>query len=87
MATRLTVAKKKQGPAQQTQSKAGASPRTRARTPDAGGPDFLRVRVSGAYKAWVTRFAAAERSDMSDLIDDALAAYAKAQGFEAPPKR
>ena len=83
MATRVTVAKKKQGPAQQTQGKAEASPRT----PDAGGPDFLRVRVSGAYKAWVTRFAAAERSDMSDLIDDALAAYAKAQGFEAPPKR
>src|SRR5438093_13607997 len=29
--------------------------------------DFLRVCVSGAYKAWVTRFAEAERSDMSDL--------------------
>jgi hypothetical protein len=85
MSTRVTLAKKKQGPAQQTKGKAEASPRTR--TPDAGGPDFLRVRVSGAYKAWVTRFAAAERSDMSDLIDDALAAYAKAQGFEAPPKR
>jgi hypothetical protein len=85
MSTRVTVAKKKQGPAQQTQGKAGTSPRTR--TPATGGPDFLRVRVSGAYKAWVTRFAAAERSDMSDLIDDALAAYAKAQGFEAPPKR
>ena len=83
MSTRLTVAKKKPGPARRTEGKAGASPRAL----DAGGPDFLRVRVSGAYKAWVTRFAAAERSDMSDLIDDALAAYAKAQGFEAPPKR
>ena len=83
MSTRLTVAKKKPGPAQRAKGKAGASPRTL----DAGGPDFLRVRVSGAYKAWVTRFAEAERSDMSDLIDDALAAYAKARGFEVPPKR
>ena len=85
MSTRLTVAKKKPSPARQTQGKAEASPRPRAL--DAGGPDFLRVRVSGAYKAWVTRFAEAERSDMSDLIDDALVAYAKARGFEAPPKR
>jgi len=54
---------------------------------DQADVDFLRVRVSGAYKAWVTRFAEAQRSDMSDLIDDALAAHAKAQGFEAPPKR
>jgi hypothetical protein len=91
MSTGLTVAKKKQGPAQRPEGKPEASPRTPTptptRTPDAGGPDFLRVRVSGAYKAWVTRFAVAERSDMSDLIDDALAAYAKAQGFETPPKR
>jgi hypothetical protein len=85
MSTGLTVAKKKQGPAQRAKGKAEASPRPR--TPQAGGPDFLRVRVSGAYKAWVTRFAEAERSDMSDLIDDALAAHAKARGFEAPPKR
>jgi hypothetical protein len=85
MSTGMTVAKKKQGPARRTKGKAEASPQPR--TPQAAGPDFLRVRVSGAYKAWVARFAEAERSDMSDLIDDALVAHAKARGFEAPPKR
>ena len=49
--------------------------------------DFLRLRVLRRDKAWVMRFAEAERSDMSDLIDDALGGYAKARGFEAPPKR
>ena len=50
--------------------------------------DFLRVRVSGSYKEWVARLAEFCRSDMSDLIDNALVRHAKEVGFkEAPPKR
>lgn len=58
-----------------------------ATTPASDRVEFIRVRVSGAYKDWLGRFAESERSDMSDLIDDALEAHAKAQGFEPPPKR
>jgi hypothetical protein len=77
MSTGLTVAKKKQGPAQ----------RPGPEKPTGDRVDSVRIRVSGAYKDWLVRFADAERSDMSDLIDDALTAHAKARGFEAPPKR
>ena len=71
------MAKKKRGPTK------GA----RAEESKADRADSVRIRVSGSYKDWLVRFADAERSDMSDLIDDALAAHAKARGFEAPPKR
>ena len=47
----------------------------------------LGIRGREAWKDWLARFADANRSDMVDLIDDALEAYAKAKGFEAPPKR
>ncbi len=55
----------------------------------AAGPkkQILGIRGSDAYKDWLVRFAESERSDMVDLVDDALAAHAKARGFEAPPKR
>ncbi len=54
-----------------------------------GGPkrQILGIRGSEAYKDWLARFAEHERSDMVDLVDDALAAYANAKGFEPPPKR
>ena len=48
---------------------------------------ILGIRGSEAYKAWLVRFAEQERSDLADLVDDALVAYAKERGFEAPPKR
>ena len=38
-------------------------------------------------KDWLMRCAEHERSDMVDLVDDALAAYAKARDFESPSKR
>jgi hypothetical protein len=55
----------------------------------AEGPkrQILGIRGGEAYKDWLKRFADHERSDMVDLVDDALAAYAKARDFEAPPKR
>jgi hypothetical protein len=48
---------------------------------------ILGIRGSDASKAWLVRFAARERSDLADLVDDALVAYAKERGFEAPPQR
>ena len=48
---------------------------------------FFRLRASGEFREWLARFAESERSDMSDLVDDALAHYAKARKFEPPPKR
>lgn len=61
----------------------------RGRPPAPGGKKkhILGLRGAEDYKDWLARFAAHERSDMSDLVDDALVAYAKARGFEVPPKR
>lgn len=47
----------------------------------------LHVRVSVEYKEWIARFAEHERSDLSDLIDAAIARHAKARKFDPPPKR
>ena len=42
------------------------------------------IRGSEAYKDWLMRFAEHERSAMVDLVDDALAAYAKARDYRVP---
>jgi hypothetical protein len=47
----------------------------------------LGIRGREAWKEWLSRFADSCRSDMVDLVDDALEAYAKQKGFEPPPKR
>jgi hypothetical protein len=59
------------------------------RPPTAEGPrvQVLGIRGRPEWKEWLARFADANRSDMVDLIDDALEAYAKTKGFEPPPKR
>lgn len=59
------------------------------RPPAPAGPKkhILGMRGAEEYKSWLVRFAQAERSDMVDLVDDALEAYAKQRGFEPPPKR
>ncbi len=77
MSVGAPVAKKKQDPPRPAAPEVAPSDRV----------DFVRVRVSGAFKDWLIRFAEAERSDMSDLIDDALTSHAKSRGFEPPPKR
>lgn len=58
-----------------------------ARKPSKAEAEFIRVRMAPAYKTWLRTFAERERSDISDLVDDALAHYALARGMEAPPKR
>ncbi len=45
------------------------------------------IRSMPEWKAWVLRFAEAQRKDPPDLIDEALMRMARAEGFELPPKR
>jgi hypothetical protein len=61
----------------------------RGRPPTQEGPrtHVLGIRGRDEWKDWLARFADINRSDMVDLIDDALEAFAKVKGFEAPPKR
>jgi hypothetical protein len=47
----------------------------------------LGIRARAAWREWLASFADANRSDMVDLIDDALEAYAKLKGSKPPPKR
>ena len=39
------------------------------------------------FKEWLSEFAHFKRTDMVAVIDQALVAYAKAEGFKAPPDR
>jgi hypothetical protein len=59
------------------------------RPPSPRGPRMhvLGIRAHEDWKEWLTRFAELNRSDMVDLIDDALEAYAKLKRFDPPPRR
>lgn len=48
---------------------------------------ILTIRGKGPYKEWLQRIARASRIDMVQVIDIALAEYAKTRGLEAPPER
>jgi hypothetical protein len=49
---------------------------------------LFSVKGRPSWLAWVDRLAAADRSTRADLLDRALARYAKEIGFrEAPPER
>lgn len=63
--------------------------RSAGRPPTPDGPRGLVLGIRGraAWKEWLIEFAEYSRSDMVDLIDDALEALAKTRGFRAPPKR
>lgn len=45
------------------------------------------VRMTKVYAAWLESLSKHERCGKADVIDRALAAYAKAIGFEPPPER
>jgi hypothetical protein len=76
-----------------------AEPVGRKRTDGEGGgqrkrPDadprkiVLAVRGRQAWKDWIDRLAAHDRSSINELIDRALARYAREIGFkEVPPER
>ena len=61
--------------------KKAAKPEQRVRT------GVTTLRSMPEWKAWLHRFADAQRKDVSDLIDEALLRMARAEGFELPPKR
>jgi hypothetical protein len=66
-----------------------AKPKTRRGRPAAKTQDksvkTLGYRVSSEYLAWITRAAAANRSTISGLIDQAVARYAREIGVQDPP--
>jgi hypothetical protein len=60
----------------------------RGRPPAAGKSiRTLGYRVSPDYLEWITRAAAANRSSISGLIDQAVAKYAREIGVDVPPDR
>lgn len=45
------------------------------------------IRAGLPYSAWLKGFAASERSTVPSLFDKAVAEYAAARGYQAPPPR
>lgn len=45
------------------------------------------IRSTPEWKDWLERFAAHERKDIADAVDEGMLRYARAVGFELPPKR
>ena len=73
------MAKKKAAP----DAKQPATPKPEQRVRTA----VTNVRSMPEWKGWLSRFAEAQRKDVSDVIDEALLRMARAEGFEPPPKR
>ena len=67
-----------------------AAPKRRGR-PKASGEspkgNVLSVRGSQDWRAWVGRLADHSRLKVADVIDRALLAYAKQEGFDEPAPR
>jgi hypothetical protein len=47
--------------------------------------DYVRVRMTPQFKAWLEELAESNQLKMSDTIVQALIAMARAQGFKQPP--
>ena len=64
-------------------------PKRMGRPPIPGGAkvETFTFRTRPEWKDWLSRFALHCRRDKADVIDDALEAFARSKGFEAPPKR
>lgn len=77
------MAKKKQAaPEPEQAAKAARKPDpTRVRS------IITNIRSRQDWKNWLLRFADHVRKDQADVIDEALLRYARAEGFELPPKR
>jgi hypothetical protein len=48
---------------------------------------ITNIRSTPEWKEWLTRFSDHVRKDVTDAIDEAVLRYARAEGFELPPKR
>jgi hypothetical protein len=49
--------------------------------------EYVAIKCRTEFKNWLIRFAASQEMEQSNLIEKALAAFAAARGFEAPPER
>lgn len=49
--------------------------------------DAVNIRTGAEFKAWLVRFAEAERSTPTQLVERGLVALAKGLKFPAPPAR
>jgi hypothetical protein len=54
---------------------------------DGGRTAQYMIRMRPTYKDWLLSYADFRRSDASVVIDQAVAAMAKVDGFEEPPPR
>lgn len=48
---------------------------------------LTNIRSSPEWKEWLHRFADHVRKDVADAVDEGMMRYARAEGFEPPPKR
>ena len=64
-----------------------AEPATERAEPNRVRSAVTNIRSSPEWKAWLQRFADHTRKDLADVVDEALLRYARAEGFEQPPKR
>jgi hypothetical protein len=80
---------KKSEPSARSPGKKEPTARSPGRPVSEAGPrvQVLGIRGRPEWKEWLREFADFHRSEMVDLIDDALEAFAKTKGFRLPPKR
>jgi hypothetical protein len=83
------MARKSEPPGRASGDKKAAAARSPGRPVSEQGPrvQVLGIRGRPEWKEWLRDFADFHRSEMVDLIDDALEAFAKTKGFRSPPKR
>ena len=67
-----------------TMAKKKAAPRPQ---PNRTRSAVTNIRSTPEWKEWLTRFSDHVRKDVTDAVDEALLRYARAEGFELPPKR
>ncbi len=56
-------------------------------TPNRVRSAITNIRSTPEWKEWLTRFSDHVRKDVTDAVDEAMLRYARAEGFELPPKR
>ena len=81
---------KKAGKKSRERTSPAADNSRRVETVPRGSPAYSQtfvMRLNPEFKEWLTRFANYCRLNMVDVIDLALADYARAKGFEDPPRR
>lgn len=83
------MAKKRSGPTAKAAEPVAPSKRRGRPKVSAEGPkgNVLSIRGSVEWRAWVGRLADHSRLKVADVIDRAMLAYAKQEGFAEPAPR